>query len=417
MTRSRHLFAALLLSAVALAVYALRLDDSPLAMHPDETVVTQQAQSVARTLHDVDGRLLPLFFHVRDNLWTTPLPVYFTALLFALGLPESAARFASVLVAVIDVVLLFVVARRVFGRDSLGLLASALLALAPLHFIVGRLALASIYPIAFLLGWLFGLIAFLERRSPNVLIASTACLGFGFYAHPSSVLTMPLCLGLTWLAIHQMSAGWKFHAIAGIGFVLPLLILAPWFYAHYDVFRFTLGDWGLHTLANPRDGLRYSLLNWPALATRSSVYWGFFSPSYLFLTGGADLANSTRQAGVFLGFLAIPLLFGVYDIVTRRWPDLRWRLVLLGFLLAPIAASAFNEPKAAGRAAAMLPFGALIAAAGFEALFVYRVRAVRIAAIAILVLLPLQFYRFWDDYFTNYPVRADVVFGRSVARE
>jgi hypothetical protein len=114
-------------------------------------------------------------------------------------------------------------------------------------------------------------------------------------AHHACVLV------LTLLTIRTLQGSLSQYGAAVLGFAVPLVVLVPWFYWHYDVFRFTLGDWGLHTLANPRDGLRYSLFSWPALGRRSTVYWGFFSPSYLFFTGGDDLAGSTRQAGIFLG--------------------------------------------------------------------------------------------------------------------
>jgi len=228
------------------------------------------------------------------------------------------------------------------------------------------------------------------------------------------VLTMPIYLGLT-IAIlwteHRSLVG-----LALAAFVLPLLLAVPWFYRHHDVFRFTLGDWGLHTLANPRDGLKYSLLNWPALAARSTVYWGYFSPSFLFFTGGAELITSTGRAGAFLGLTAIPLLVGLYEIVTDRWRDPRWRLILLAFALAPVAAATFKEPKIAGRVLGMLPLGVLVAMAGMDAMMRDRRRLVRWSAIAVVCLLPIQFARFYSDYLTNYPQRSAAAFGQGVAR-
>jgi hypothetical protein len=54
---------------------------SPQALLPDEASAVRQAQSMAQTGRDLDSRRLPLFFHVHDNVWTQPVPVYFTALL------------------------------------------------------------------------------------------------------------------------------------------------------------------------------------------------------------------------------------------------------------------------------------------------------------------------------------------------
>jgi 4-amino-4-deoxy-L-arabinose transferase-like glycosyltransferase len=311
---------------------------------------------------------------------------------------------------------MYALAARLFGRLSLSLLASGLLALAPLHMIAGRLALASVYPVAFILAWLLGFTAFLRDKRPALLFASTLSLGVGVYAHPTSTLMMPILFGLTILTLWGRDRSALSLGIAAAGFGLPLAVLVPWFYFHYDVFRFTLGDWGLHTLANPRDGLRYSLLNWPALATRSTVYWGYFSPSFLFFTGGAELVTSTERAGAFLGLTAIPLFFGIYAIVTDRWSDPAWRLMLLAFALAPIAGSTFNEPKAAGRVLGMLPLGVLIAVTGIDVMAHDRRRLVRWAAVAVVCLLPIQFARFYSDYFTNYPQRSAAAFGQGAVR-
>ena len=64
-----------------LLIYARRLDVAPPALLPDEAVAIRQAESVAQTGRDLDGRRFPLFFHLHDNVWTQALPVYFMALL------------------------------------------------------------------------------------------------------------------------------------------------------------------------------------------------------------------------------------------------------------------------------------------------------------------------------------------------
>jgi 4-amino-4-deoxy-L-arabinose transferase-like glycosyltransferase len=401
-----------------LLIYAHRLDVAPPALLPDEAAAIRQSESIAQTGRDLDGRRFPLFFHLHDNVWTQPLPVYFTALLRpVVGSSDAAVRMPSVIVAALDAALIYLVAAQLFGRRSLALLGAALLALAPLHFIHGRLALGAVYPVAFILAWLFFLAEFVRYKESWLLFAATLSLGAGFYAHQSSVLTMPAFLVLTLLTIRTLQGSLSQYGAAVLGFGAPLVVLVPWFYWHYDVFRFTLGDWGLHTLANPRDGLRYSWFSWPALARRSTIYWGFFSPSYLFFTGGADLTGSTRQAGIFLGLTAIPLLYGVYHIATLRWSDPMWRVILVAFALAPVAAATFNDPKAAGRALGMLPLGILIAVAGFDALLRERARMMHVAALLVLLLMPIQFYRFYADYFTHYPQRWNAAFGQGVARE
>ena len=412
MTRSGFLLGVLLVSAVAFGIYSRRLDVSPPAQHPDELSLSRQAAAVAETGRDVDGARFPLYFRLHDNVWTPPVPVYVTALVLK-ARASTSARVPTVLLAVVDIALLAVVALRLFHRAVPAIAAAALLALTPSHFINSRVALPSIYPLAFELVWLIGLFAFVERRERWLIVASTMSLGLGFYAHPVAVLMMPAFLVVTLLTVRRVDPSWTSQLLALAAFAVPLVVLLPWFARHHDMFRVTLGDWGLHALANPRDGLHTRIFNWTIAARRLSIFWDYFSPSYLFLTGGADLVASTQKTGLFLGVVAVPLAAGVYDLVTRRWNDPCWRLVGLGFVLAPLGAAMFEEPRSAGRALVMLPFGILIAIAGFEGLMTMPKRAFRYVAIAIIVLIPLQFSRFYRDYFSAYPQRAAAAFPRS----
>jgi 4-amino-4-deoxy-L-arabinose transferase-like glycosyltransferase len=106
-----------------LLLYPRHLDVSPPALHPDEAAAIRQAQSIAQSGRDLDGRRLPLFFHLHDNVWIQPLPVYFTALvLTAIGPSDATARVPSVIVAAIDAVLIYCVAARLFRRGSFAVL-------------------------------------------------------------------------------------------------------------------------------------------------------------------------------------------------------------------------------------------------------------------------------------------------------
>src|SRR5439155_19612353 len=120
----------------------------------------------------------------------------------------------------------------------------------------------------FELAWLLSLLAFVRLRRPSLLVAATLSLGLGFYTHPASVLLMPAYVALTLLTVREVYPSVTAQFLAVLGFAIPLLVLVPWFGRHHDVFRFTLGDWGLHALANPRDGLRYSVFNWTRIADR-----------------------------------------------------------------------------------------------------------------------------------------------------
>jgi len=92
-TLGKDLLCVLGVLCAVLLIYARHLDSSPPALHQDEAAVVEQARSIAETGRDLEGRRLPLFFHLRDNVWVPPLPVYWTATLLALpGVGRTSVR-------------------------------------------------------------------------------------------------------------------------------------------------------------------------------------------------------------------------------------------------------------------------------------------------------------------------------------
>jgi hypothetical protein len=63
--------------AIAAAViYTAQLGSSPIYLNNDETEFALQAHAIATTARDVEGRFLPLYFHVAENSWFHPALVY-----------------------------------------------------------------------------------------------------------------------------------------------------------------------------------------------------------------------------------------------------------------------------------------------------------------------------------------------------
>lgn len=407
--------ALLFLLAATLFLSAPLLQYVPAYLAHDEVLFSLNAHSIATTGHDVQGRFFPLFFQVNARFWATPIVIYTTALfLKVLPLSETVIRLPSVLVGVADVLLVYLVGARVLRNRWLALLAAALLALTPAHFIHSRLAVDHIYPLPFLLGSLLCLVVYLERPDLRVLFLGTSLLGLGFYSYLGCVAMMPLYFLLTCgtiVAVHGKPA--RPLLVAAAGFIWPILVIVPWLLQHPAQFSRQVQMYSIYdsTALNPLQGLR-ELLSYTSLTARAGVYYEFFNPSFLFLSGDAGLINSTRMAGVFLLPLAVFIPIGINHIVNaRRTPA---HLVLLvGFALAPVAALLVLEVKV-NRALAMLPFGVLIATVGVDCLLRATHKLWRAVGIALLVAIPLQFGLFYHDYFTAYRLRSSFWFERNI---
>ncbi len=379
------------------ALYGLSLARTPPYLSHDEVVFSLSAHAIATTARDVKGRLLPLFFEINSLFWATPIVVYTTALLLKIApLDETVIRLPSAAIGALDVLLVYAVGLRIFATPRTALAAAALLALTPAHVIHSRMAAA------FLL-W----IVYLERDDLRLLFAATSVLGIGCYSYVGAMIAMPLYAALLCaLSIrHRPGAAPRVAAVAVAGLAWPLAALVPWLMAHPAQIAGQMRMYNVYDTAalTPLQGLR-SLLAWSSITARVSVYYEFFNPAFLFFSGDASLMNSTRTAGVLLLPLIVLLPVGMVVLFTRHSTAAR-TATAAAVLLAPVAALAVLETKV-NRELVMLPFAALAAAAGAEALLHARYRGWRWLAAALLAAVPLQFAYFYRDYLTDYRLRA-----------
>ncbi|MFM8533261.1 MAG: ArnT family glycosyltransferase [Acidimicrobiia bacterium] len=390
------LFAVLVLAGVTASVYGYRLSDSPIYLSPDEVVIGLDAHTLASTGRDLRGRLLPVYFQidefrVKGTIWYQPAIMSLTAAILQVApLSAAAIRTPAVLIGTVNVVLLFLIARRMFRSNSAAWLAAALLALSPAHFMHSRFAMDYVYPLPFILGWLYGLTVYLDEPRPLTLSAAMLCLGLGFYSYIAAIMLMPALFIVTAWVLWRAGrlSHWR-YAVAGAA--APLFAFVVWIVLHLNVFADTFQRYGLGDA------------NRAGWVDRVGLYWRYLSPSFLFFNGGSQLMFSTRTAGVFPVVTLLLLAFGVLAGV-RHAPPLRraWRA---GLLIAAGPAILLDEGSAINRAMAIVPFGVLLSVIGFEAL-VPRVRPGRAVAAALIVASVAQFSVFTRDYFGDYRVRS-----------
>jgi 4-amino-4-deoxy-L-arabinose transferase-like glycosyltransferase len=413
----RRLLAGLAAALIAVAtgwLYATRLYDGPIYLAHDEIKFALQAHAIATTGRDVNGIFMPLFFgEAGFSAGRDPVSIYLTALFLKfLPFSESSIRLPSAVVGVLDVVLMFLLAWRIFNRLLLAAVAAVLLALTPAHFIYSRFALDVQYPLPFLMVWLLCLAAYLERRRLRTLFAGMLALGLGAYSYLAFLVMTPVYVLLTAVTLRRersaRAAGGG--AARGSGALLPLVV---WQVRQPTRYADLVGAYGLYDRdLNPLSG-EHGLFGAFSLSARMDVFWNFFNPSFLFFSGDSSVANSTRLVGIFLLPVAILLPFGIYQMLAVRRTPFN-TLLLWGFVTAPFAAALLAE-IAIRRAMVMLPFAVLIATFGLQ--FLLSVPATnmrRIAAAALLVLIPFEFARFHADYFGDYRVRSSSWLGGNI---
>jgi 4-amino-4-deoxy-L-arabinose transferase-like glycosyltransferase len=402
------------------------LGDAPVYLGADEARFGVNAHAIATTGRSLAGDRAPLFFHIADRQqpsdagtrWYQPILFYLISLVLkVLPLSESSIRIPTAVIGVVDVLLIYLLARRLFPDAFYPELAAVMLALTPAHFIFSRQALDYICPLPFALGWLLCLVMFLETGKAWLLLAAGALLGAGFYSYIAAWLMMPMYLALTLIAqrlSHQGSTRSTLAAVAG--FAVPLLVLIPWLYSHPDMLRDTIGRYKVYDARHlsPLQGVK-DFLNYDNVQERLSVYWDYFNPAYLFFAGGSNLTTSTRKVGVFLLPVSALLVAGVYDVWRRHSPTSF--VLIAGLALAPVPAVLVDERYAVQRQLFVLPFGVLIGVAGAAFLLRQRHPAIRLAAALLLLAMPIQFASFHHDYFTDYRIRSAPGFDQANIRD
>jgi len=358
---------ATILGLAALGLYAFRIGSAPIYLKYEELYFALEAHAVATTGHDTHGRLLPIYFQVFADSWYQPVLVYLmAAFLTVLPLSEFVVRLPSAVVGSIDVILMYFIGRLLFARERFAFIAALLLMFTPAHFIESRVAMDYLYPVPFTMAWLLCLIIFVQRHKLWHLFLATLCLGIGFFSYAAALALMPMYLLMTILMVSVMHDDrMKRIGTAAAGFLLPIAASVPFLVQHPEYLAAQLGRYGpqARTALDPLQKLS-EVFNYANFSSRVDLYFEFFSPGYLFLTGGSNPVDSTRRAGVFLMPLTLFLAVGIVQAVRKR--SAPGVLVLLGFVTAPIAALSMLEGRAIDRETVLLPFGVLLSVVGVE---------------------------------------------------
>lgn len=395
--------------AVAATLYTWRLDRAPVFISNDEAHFALHAYAIATTGGDLTGTRFPLFVEMIDPLvpdnhstaWWQPVLFYATSLSLAIfPFTEWSIRLPVVLIGLANIALVYAVARQMFAGRALSVIAGLLIALTPAHLIMSRQALDYICPVPFALGWLWCLGRFLTSGQARFLCVSGILLGAGTFSHISAWALMPLfavvTLGaLTW----HRSLGGRALAAFGLGIALPWALATLWLVRHPQVFVQLIGRYGITTPTASGGERTLSLFE------KLSLYWEYFSPSFLFFAGGSNPTQTTSQAGVYLLPLAILIAAGSYAILRRS--RILSRIILLCFISAPlpvVAVMGAASDYSIARAIMLVPFGVLIAIHGVEWLC-HSARPARVLLVVLLAGVPLQFAVFVKDYFGDYQLR------------
>ena len=276
-----------------------RLDVQPAC--DSETVFSGDVASFIRSGYvDHGGRRLPLFPEGANANHYPPLPVYAGVIAARATSSPSSFRIAAATIALVNVLLLYVVAKQVFGRVTLAAVSAAFLLFTPAHVILGRsFRPDGVWHVPFVCAWLLSIAVMMRHRerAGRLLALATGSIAASIYSQPSAGLMAVVLIALTIVALYHCPLTWRdlgAGIAVGAAVALPLLV---WLLRDPSAYADTFGQWFVHQahLRSPRAW--WMAASHPNLLTRFSAGMGLFQPdAFVDERNGARLGRGLPAA-------------------------------------------------------------------------------------------------------------------------
>lgn len=374
------LFAIILLS---FTIRLISLGNIPPGLTNDEADIGYDAYSLLLTGLDQWGQASPLTSFKGFGDYRLPLYTYLVIpTIYIFGLSGFAIRLPSALFGVLSVLLVFLVARKLFQKsrlneNAIGLFSAFLFAISPWSVGLSRVGIESNVAIAVLLAAI--LTFFYSFKKSWLLIVSFILFALTIYIYTSYSLFTPMVILLT-LAIFRKEV-LKSKKMVGFGIIIFMCLVVPLF-----IFKSTAGvrasqisfmnsQDNVGLLANLNDRRGSCVEKFPTVICKITEnkqvvflntfvrnYLNHFSPSFLYLNGTSTQFSMLPERSLLYTVEIIFFLFGIFYFIREKNKNLLYVLILL--LLSPIPDSLTGNGHYS-RASNMMPFLFIVEGIGF----------------------------------------------------
>jgi 4-amino-4-deoxy-L-arabinose transferase-like glycosyltransferase len=385
------------------ALYLPRLGEAPVYVSHDEIVYSLQAQQLAATGRDLSGRVLPMYIEYPAQFgrptWDQPMLIYAIAVVLkVLPFTEFTIRLPMALLAILDVLLLYFVAKILFESEGLAAAAAVLLALTPSHFMHSRQAIDFQLSLPFILAWLLCVVSYLRSGHVRTLAAAGAVLGVSLFGYVAAYVFVPIFAVVTIAALWRRGDPLGRYAWFAAGLAAPALICLPWMLRFPLPFRDVVAHYAVLNGSPSEQSGFVDLVRDFMMSSRvrelPALYASFFDPRFLFISGPLRF-RATQLVGVFLVGIAGVLLVGLIRSARRHTTqDL---LLLAGLLTGPFVATLGGEGTAVWRTLQLAPFGALLAVGALQYVRTSDSVASR-SAVVLAFAIPLALASWYHDF-------------------
>lgn len=410
----------LIVTILALFLRFYQLGANPPSLTWDEVAWGYNAYSLGIDGRDEFGKFLPIQYIESFGDFKPPLYAYldiFPVKMF--GLNEFAVRFPSAFFGVLTVLVTYFLARKIFKKKLVAILACLFLAISPWHINLSRAAFeANIATFFLVLGvWLF-LVSIKDKKW--FLPLSIVSFVLSMYTFNTSRVVAPLLIAILALGFNKQLMKIKksliFAVLAGFIAIIPLaqFILTPQASLRfYEVNIFS--DPGViertnQEIANDQNAWWSKILHNRRIAFGLEYlkhYFDHANPNFLFIKGDGNPKFSTQDVGQLFIWDFPFLIFGTF-LLFRKREDFWW-LIPLWLLIGIIPAATARETPHALRIETTLPTWQILVAYGFyQAVLCIKYYVLSknkryFILTTLYLLLFMNFLYYFHGYYTHYP--------------
>jgi 4-amino-4-deoxy-L-arabinose transferase-like glycosyltransferase len=397
------------------------LGNVPNSMDWDEVSWGYNAYFVLITGKDEYGVSLPVSFKAFGD-YKQPVYVYSEVIPVALfGLTPFAVRFPSAVYGSLSIILVYLFLSELFYKNekkkAIALIASGIFAISPWSIQFSRLAFESTLGVFFVLGGLYLFLLGIRKNSVISFVFSAAAFALSAYSYHSEKLFMPLLLVFLLIIFRNYFFKRKLLTVflAILIFIFNFLWISNWTTtARGASVLFTTQTTQLlkksanEIIYDSSHGDKLGVL----LNNRRIVYVNTFllnylkhlDPNWLFISG--DLQRHHAPGMGLLYLISLPfIIWGIFRMFRDKYENRQ--IILIWFLLAPIASAIAIDAPNAERALIMLPPIVIWEAIGLTAFYEWctalkKKTFIKYAALLVIACLYLfNFSYYVQQYFSH----------------
>lgn len=331
-----------------------KIDQVPYSLYWDEASIGFNAYSILKTGKDEWGETLPLHFKAYGE-YKLPLYIYTVSLTqFLIGPSELAVRLPSVFFGAGTIVVIYLLALRLFHQPIVALLSAFLLSISPWYFIFSRTGYEASAGLFF---YLLGILLWLNSRKNLFYLFSIIAFIISLYSYNSfRILLLPTLIILFLYEIKNLNR----EKVTYLAFSIILLLVCS-----IPAIQFLSGGGSarLETVGIFDEQKKAIEIFKEFLRN----YLAHLEPQFLLFQGDVNLRSQQQGFGQLYLIDSVFILLGVTGLLKARKIILLLPIFLLAFSLLPAAIT--KESPHALRSITATPFLSIISAYGIYFLY------------------------------------------------